>query len=61
MKQKKSEKKWMILRNKMANCEGATEIWPRCTNHTLNTPGMDNPKLDLERKENAEMRLIKEC
>ena len=35
MKQKKSEKKWMILRNKMANCEGTTEIcsqyskWPK--------------------------------
>ena len=26
MKQKKSERKWMILRNKMANCEGTTEI-----------------------------------
>ena len=29
MKQKKSEKKWMILRNKMANCEGTTEIWSK--------------------------------
>ena len=26
MKQKKSERKWMILRNKMANCEGTIEI-----------------------------------
>ena len=37
MKQKKSEKKWMILRNKMANCEGATEIWQNTNeNHNPN-------------------------
>ena len=27
MKTEKSEKNWLILRNKMANCEGTTEIW----------------------------------
>ena len=45
----------------LEHCQTLGAIVPRCTNHTLNTPGMDNPKLDLERKENAEMRLIKEC
>ena len=35
MKQKKSERKWMILRNKMANCEGTTEIWSQIVDATI--------------------------